>query len=131
MVDPGDEVLLHEPSYVAYVPGIVFAGGTPVHIPTSAENGWQLDPADVEAAITPRTKVLFLGYPCNPTGAVLSPETHARALAEIAERHDLLVISDEIYDRLVYGGTSTRRSARCRTCATGRSCWAASPRPTP
>jgi aminotransferase len=103
VVDPGDEVLLHEPSYVAYVPGIVFAGGTPVHIPTSPDNGWQLDPAAVEAAITPRTKVLFLGYPCNPTGAVLSPET-ARALARIAEKHDLIVISDEIYDRLVYGG---------------------------
>ncbi len=103
VVDPGDEVLLHEPSYVAYVPGVVFAGGVPVHIPTSEGNGWQLDPAAVEAAITPRTKVLFLGYPCNPTGAVLSPET-ARALAAIAERHDLVVISDEIYDRLVYGG---------------------------
>ena len=103
VVDPGDEVILHDPSYVAYVPGIIFAGGTPVLVPTSAENGWQLDPAAVEAAITPRTKVLFLGYPCNPTGSVLSPET-ARALAQIAECHDLIVISDEIYDRLVYGG---------------------------
>ena len=103
VVDPGDEVILHDPSYVAYVPGIIFAGGTPVLVPTSAENGWQLDPAAVEAAITPRTKVLFLGYPCNPTGAVLTAET-ARALAAIADRHDLIVISDEIYDRLVYGG---------------------------
>jgi len=103
IIDPGDEVLLHDPSYVAYVPGIVFAGGVPVHIPTRHEDAWELDPAAVEAAITPRTKALFLGYPCNPTGAVLDP-ARLRALAEIAERHDLLVISDEIYDRLVYGG---------------------------
>jgi aminotransferase len=103
VVDPGDEVILHEPSYVAYVPGIVFNGGVPVHVRTRPENGWQLNVADVEAAITPRTKALFLGYPCNPTGAVLSPET-LRGLADVARRHDLIVISDEIYDRLVYGG---------------------------
>jgi aminotransferase len=102
IVDPGDEVILHEPSYVAYVPGIVFNGGTPVHVACRPEDRWQLDPAMVEAAVTPRTKALFLGYPCNPTGAVLDPETR-RALADIAVRHDLLVISDEIYDRLVYG----------------------------
>ena len=102
IVDPGDEVLLHEPSYVAYLPAILFNGGVPVQIPTRPEDGWQLHPDALEAAITPRTKVLFLGYPCNPTGAVLSPET-LRAVAEIARRHDLLVVSDEIYDRLVYG----------------------------
>ena len=103
IVDPGDEVVLAEPSYVAYVPSIVFNGGTPVLVPTRAEDGWQLDPDRVEAAITPRTRALFLGYPCNPTGAVLDAAT-IRALAAIAERHDLLVVSDEIYDRLVYGG---------------------------
>jgi aminotransferase len=103
LVDPGDEVVLAEPSYASYVPDIMFANAVPVFVPTRPEGGWQLDPADVEAAITPRTKVLFLGYPCNPTGAVLEPDT-IRALADIAERHDLLVISDEIYDRLVYGG---------------------------
>jgi aminotransferase len=102
IVDPGDEVVLHEPSYVAYVPGIVFNGGVPVHVRTGPEDGWQLDPEAVEAVITPRTRVLFLGYPCNPTGAVLDPGT-IRALADIADRHDLIVISDEIYDRLVYG----------------------------
>ena len=101
-IDPGDEVVLAEPSYVAYVPGIIFSGGVPVFVSTRPEDGWQLDPDAVEAAITPRTKALFLGYPSNPTGAVLSAET-IRALAEIAERHDLLVVSDEIYDRLVYG----------------------------
>jgi aminotransferase len=102
-IDPGDEVILHEPSYVAYVPGIVFNGGVPVHVSTYPNDDWQLDVSLVEAAVTPRTKALFLGYPCNPTGAVLSPET-LRGLADIAKRHDLLVISDEIYDRLVYGG---------------------------
>jgi len=98
----GDEVILHEPSYVAYVPAIVFAGGTPVHVATRFEDDFALNPAAVEAAITPRTKALFLGYPCNPTGAVL-PDAVQDELARIAERHDLLVYSDEIYDRLAYG----------------------------
>jgi aminotransferase len=102
LVDPGDEVVLHEPSYVAYIPAIMFNGGVPVLVPTRASESFALDPADVEAAITPRTKVLFLGYPCNPTGAVL-PAATLRALADIARRHDLIVVSDEIYDRLVYG----------------------------
>jgi aminotransferase len=100
--DPGDEVILHEPCYVAYVPAIVFAGGVAILVPTRFEDDFALDPAVVEAAITPRTKALFLGYPCNPTGAVLPPEIQDE-LASIAERHDLLVYSDEIYDRLAYG----------------------------
>jgi aminotransferase len=100
--DPGDEVILHEPSYVAYEPAIAFAGGTVVHVSTRFEDDFALDPAAVEAAITPRTKALFLGYPCNPTGAVL-PEAVQEELARIADRHDLLVYSDEIYDRLAYG----------------------------
>jgi len=100
--DPGDEVILHEPSYVAYVPAIVFAGGVVRHVATRLEDDFALDPAEVEAAITPRTKALFLGYPCNPTGAVL-PDDVQDALADIARRHDLLVYSDEIYDRLAYG----------------------------
>ena len=100
--DPGDEVILHEPSYVAYIPAIVFAGGTPVLVPTRFDDDFALDPAAVEAAITPRTKALFLGYPSNPTGAVL-PDAVQDELAAIAERHDLLVYSDEIYDRLAYG----------------------------
>jgi aminotransferase len=103
LVDPGDEVVLHEPSYVAYVPAIVFNGGQAVQVSTRFEDDFALDPAAVEAAVTPRTKVLFLGYPCNPTGAVLPPD-RLRALAEVARRHDLVVVSDEIYDRLVYGG---------------------------
>jgi aminotransferase len=100
--DPGDEVILHEPSYVAYVPAVVFAGGTVVHVPTRFEDDFALDPADVEAAITPRTKALFLGYPANPTGAVLDDDVQDE-LARIAVEHDLLVYSDEIYDRLAYG----------------------------
>src|SRR5215212_5974740 len=100
--DPGDEVILHEPSYVAYVPAVVFAGGVVRHVATRFEDDFALDPAAVEAAITPATKALFLGYPCNPTGAVLPDEVQDE-LAAIAERHDLLVYSDEIYDRLAYG----------------------------
>ena len=100
--DPGDEVILHEPSYVAYVPAIVFAGGVARHVGTRLEDDFALDPAAVEAAVSPRTKALFLGYPCNPTGAVL-PDHVQEELARIAERHDLLVYSDEIYDRLAYG----------------------------
>jgi aminotransferase len=101
-IEPGDEVILHEPSYVAYEPAIVFSGGTVVHVPTRFEDDFALEPDVVEAAITPRTKALFLGYPCNPTGAVLPPEVQEE-LARIAEHHDLLVYSDEIYDRLAYG----------------------------
>jgi aminotransferase len=103
ITDPGDEVLLHEPSYVAYLPAILFNGGTPVTVSTTAATGFALEPQQLEAAITPRTKILFMGYPCNPTGAVLDEDT-LRGIAEVAQRHDLLVVSDEIYDRLVYGG---------------------------
>ena len=100
--DPGDEVILHEPSYVAYAPAIVFAGGKVVHVATRLEDDFALDPDAVRAAISPRTKALFLGYPANPTGAVLDDATQDE-LARIAEEHDLLVYSDEIYDRLAYG----------------------------
>ena len=100
--DPGDEVVLHEPSYVAYAPAVTFAGGIVRHVSTRLEDDFALDPSAVEAAITPRTKALFMGYPCNPTGAVLPDEVQDE-LARIAVRHDLLVYSDEIYDRLAYG----------------------------
>jgi aminotransferase len=81
---------------------VIFAGGVVRHVATRLEDDFALDPAAVEAAISPRTKALFLGYPCNPTGAVL-PDDVQDELAAIAERHDLLVYSDEIYDRLAYG----------------------------
>jgi aminotransferase len=100
--DPGDEVVLHEPSYVAYVPAITFAHGIVRFVPTRLEDDFALEPAAVEAAITSRTKALFLGYPCNPTGAVLPADVQDE-LARIAVRHDLLVYADEIYDRLAYG----------------------------
>jgi aminotransferase len=105
--DPGDEVILHEPSYVAYSPAITFSGGSVAFVSTRLENDFALDPADIEAAITPRTKALFLGYPCNPTGAVL-PADVLDEIARIAVRNDLLVYSDEIYDRLAYGSYSHR-----------------------
>ncbi|MCU0484220.1 MAG: aminotransferase class I/II-fold pyridoxal phosphate-dependent enzyme, partial [Chloroflexi bacterium] len=88
--DPGDEVILHEPSYVAYPAAIILAGGRPVFVPTRDEDDFALEPELVEAAITPRTKALFLGYPCNPTGAVLPPAVQDE-LAAIAVHHDLLV----------------------------------------
>jgi aminotransferase len=101
-LDPGDEVIVPEPCFVAYAPEVVFAGGRPVIVPTTVENNFQVTAEDIAAAITPRTKALLIGYPSNPTGAVMSRE-RMNAVAAVAEQHDLLVISDEIYDRLVYG----------------------------
>ena len=109
-LDPGDEVILHEPSYVSYRPALIFAGGVPVGVNTTIDEDFALDPAKVEAAITPRTKALLLNYPCNPTGAVL-PHDVQDEIARIAVRHDLLVYTDEIYDRLVYGGYQMRTMA--------------------
>ena len=103
IINPGDEVIVADPSYAAHAPAILLAGGAPVAVETSAAQGFALEPNAVEAAITPRTRALLLGYPSNPTGAVLD-RTTLESLSEIAQRHDLLVISDEIYDRLVYGG---------------------------
>jgi aminotransferase len=102
VLDPGDEVIVPTPCFVAYQPEVVFAGGTPVPLPTRVEDAFQVRAESVEALITPRTKVLLIGYPNNPTGAVMSRE-NLLALAQVAEQRDLLVISDEIYDRLVYG----------------------------
>jgi len=101
-LNEGDEVILADPSYVAYVPGIVLAGGVPVAVPTREENAFRLLPDDVEAAITPRTRAILLGFPNNPTGAVLERED-VEGIARLAVEHDLLVYADEIYDRLVYG----------------------------
>jgi aminotransferase len=102
VINPGDEVIYHEPCFVAYGPCITLAGGVPVALPTSDATDFRVTAAQIEAAITPRTKAIFLGYPNNPTGAVLDRD-ELEAIGEVAERHDLLVISDEIYDRLVYG----------------------------
>ena len=101
--DPGDEVIYHEPSFVAYAPCITLAGGVPVPISTGEATDFQMTAAQLEAAITPRTKALFLGYPNNPTGAVLDRD-ELEKIAAVIDRHDLMVVSDEIYERLVYGG---------------------------
>lgn len=103
ILDPGDEVIYHEPCFVSYAPCVQLAGGVPVPISTTAATDFQLTADMVEAAVTPRTKALFLSYPSNPTGAVLEP-AELRAIAEVVERHELVVLTDEIYDRLVYGG---------------------------
>jgi aminotransferase len=103
VLDPGDEVLSPSPSYVAYQPSVTLAGAEFVPVPTDGRDGFQLHAEDVEARISPRSKALLVGYPANPTGTVLGHE-EAAELADLAERHDLAVISDEIYDRLVYGG---------------------------
>ncbi|HEY8807306.1 MAG TPA: aminotransferase class I/II-fold pyridoxal phosphate-dependent enzyme [Candidatus Limnocylindria bacterium] len=101
-LNEGDEVIVADPSYVAYVPGIVLAGGVPVPVPTEEMNSFRLLPADVRKAITPRTRAILLGFPSNPTGAVLEADD-VRGIAALAREHDLLVYADEIYDRLVYG----------------------------
>ncbi len=102
LIEPGDEVIIPEPCYVAYGPSVSFAGGTPVYVPTSVETNFEVTAEAIERAITPRTKIIFIGYPNNPTGAVMSRE-RLLEVAEVAARHDLIVLSDEIYDRLVYG----------------------------
>jgi len=122
-INPGDEVIVPQPSFVAYAPEVAFANGVAVTIDTYPENEFQVTGADVEAAITPRTKAILIGYPNNPTGAVMTRERLAE-IARIAEKYDLLVISDEIYDRLVYGiehtHFSTLPNIRERTIVLGR-----------
>ena len=103
MVSPGDEVLIPEPSYVSYAPGVIFAGGVPVPVITSQEQDFRLQPDRLEAALTPRSRLLILPYPNNPTGGIMEESDLAR-LAPIIEKHDLMVLSDEIYSELVYDG---------------------------
>ncbi|MGH3247216.1 MAG: aminotransferase class I/II-fold pyridoxal phosphate-dependent enzyme [Trebonia sp.] len=106
LLEPGDEVLIPEPAYVAYGPCVAFAGGTPVYVATGSADGFRLHAEAVEAAVTPRTKAILIGSPANPTGAVQSQEDLA-ALVAVAVRHDLYLISDEIYERLSYAGPHT------------------------
>lgn len=101
MLDPGDEVLIPQPSYVSYVPCAVLANGTPVPIELKAENDFRLTAEQLEAAITPKSKLLVLPFPNNPTGAVMEKKD-LEAIAEIIEKHDLFVLSDEIYSELTY-----------------------------
>jgi len=101
ILDPGDEVIIPTPCFVSYQAEVILAGGVPVEVPARLENQFMVDPDDIRKAITPRTKCIFIGYPSNPTGAVATREVMLE-IAKIAEERDLLVVSDEIYDRLVY-----------------------------
>ena len=102
IVNPGDEVIVPEPAYVAYKPVILLAGAKYVPIPTYVADDFMVNPELIEQAITPKTKAILLGYPCNPTGGILSKEKLLQ-IADIAEKNDLIIIADELYDRLVYG----------------------------
>ena len=102
ILDPGDEALVVEPCFVANAAAVEMAGGIPVMAPTSAANDFQVTGDELESRITARTKAILISYPNNPTGAVLTAE-HLRQVADIAEKYDLVVVSDEIYERLVYG----------------------------
>ena len=102
LVEPGDEVLVPEPSYVSYAPGVLFAGGVPVPVPTGAEKEFRLMAEDVKSRLTDRTKALILPYPNNPTGAVMG-KSDLQALADALRGTDVIVISDEIYAELNYG----------------------------
>ena len=99
---PETDVLVPEPSYVSYCPGVIFAGGNPLPVKTYADNGFALTAEALEEAITPRTRVLILPYPNNPTGAIL-PKATLEQIAEVVKRHNLMVVSDEIYCELTYG----------------------------
>jgi len=103
LIDPGDEVISPDPGYVAYEADIVFAGGVPVPVPTYAQYDFGVRAAEIAAAITPRTKMILLGNPNNPTGATI-PRVELEAIARLAHEHDLIVVVDEVYSRLVYKG---------------------------
>jgi len=103
LIDPGDEVLVPDPRYTSYDDAIHHAGGKMVMVPTSPEDAFDLRPEAVEARITPQTKALLIVTPSNPTGGILT-EASARGIAEVAIRHNLIVISDEIYSRFVFEG---------------------------
>lgn len=100
---PGEEILVPNPCYVSYAPCVSLAGGTPVGIRCTADNGFILTPENLEAAITPKTKAVILAFPNNPTGGIMTKE-QLEAIAPVLEKHDLLIISDEIYAELTYGG---------------------------
>ena len=103
IIEPGDEVIIPQPSYVCYEPITVLAGGVPVIIETKAENEFKVTPEELRAAITPKTKVLIMPYPCNPTGAVMRKKD-LEAIAEVLRGTNIIVISDEIYAELTFGG---------------------------
>ena len=102
IINPGDEVLVVEPCFVSYIPCVLMAGGIPVSVPTNAANGFRVTADDIQAKITPKTKAIMLSYPNNPTGAILERED-LEAIAALLRKHDIVVISDEIYAELTYG----------------------------
>ncbi|MFV0337168.1 MAG: aminotransferase class I/II-fold pyridoxal phosphate-dependent enzyme [Chthoniobacterales bacterium] len=108
LLNPGDEVIYHEPCYVSYSPSILLAQGRPVAVATQAEDGFRLRAEAVEAAITPRSKVLMLNFPTNPTGATMDVEELDK-IATLCERHNLVVLSDEIYSELTYEDEGAKR----------------------
>jgi aminotransferase len=111
ILNPGDEVLYHEPCYVSYAPSILLARGIPVAISTQAADGFILRAEDVERAVTPRTKALMLNFPTNPTGATM-PLDELEKIAAVCIRHDLIVFTDEIYSELTYHGEQHHSIAR-------------------
>lgn len=106
ILNPGDEVIVPEPSYVSYKPCVTFAGGAPVPVCSYMEDGFAVTPENIRAAITSKTKAILISYPTNPTGAVCSRDT-LQKIVDIARENDLYIISDEIYDRLTYDGRHT------------------------
>jgi aminotransferase len=102
IIDPGDEVIIPEPCFVSYEPEVLFAGGVPVPIECKAENDFEPLASQIEEKITDKTKAIFLGFPNNPTGGVLTRE-NAIKIVELARKHNILIVSDEIYDQLNYG----------------------------
>jgi aminotransferase len=102
IVNPGDEVIMTDPHYVAYDSCVILAEGKPVMVPTNQENNFEVEAKDIEARITKKTKAILIGYPANPTGAVMGRQK-LLDIAAVAKRHHLTVISDEIYARLTYG----------------------------
>ncbi len=103
LIDPGDEVLIPDPTWLHYFYCVQLAGGVPIHVPLREANKFQIDPADVARAITSRTKMLIVNSPHNPTGAVLD-QALLKEIAALAIKHDLLVLSDEIYEKIIYDG---------------------------
>ena len=102
ILEPGDEVIMPDPSYVAYPACTTLADGTPILVPTTEDNDFKIKADDIEQRITQKTKAILIGYPANPTGATMPKEELAQ-IAELARQHDLLVIFDQVYERLVYG----------------------------
>lgn len=102
-IDPGDEVIIPSPYWLTYPEVVKCCGGVPVYVTTTRESGFKMSAEQFEAAITPKTKMLIFNTPGNPTGAVYSEE-EIRAIAAVCEKHDILVLADEIYEKLIYGG---------------------------